>query len=66
MVVLKVFTNDLTMWLTVSALIGYAFIYTSFLKRANDLIGAGRINILVEFADGEQERAAEFVGIFHI
>lgn len=34
MVVLKVFTNDLTMWLTVSALIGYAFIYTSFLKRA--------------------------------
>ncbi len=34
MVVLKVFTNDLTMWLTVAALIGYAFIYTGFLKRA--------------------------------
>lgn len=34
MVVLKIFTNDLTMWLTVAALIGYAFIYTGFLKRA--------------------------------
>ncbi len=34
MLVLKIFTNDLTMWLTFSALIGYAFIYTSFLKRA--------------------------------
>jgi protoheme IX farnesyltransferase len=34
MLVLKVFTNDLTMWLTFAALIGYAFIYTSFLKRA--------------------------------
>ena len=34
MAVLKMFTNDLTMWLTFAALIGYAFIYTSFLKRA--------------------------------
>ncbi len=34
MIVLKVFTNNLTMWLTCAALIGYAFIYTSFLKRA--------------------------------
>lgn len=34
MLVLKIFTNDLTMWLTFAALIGYAFIYTSFLKRA--------------------------------
>src|SRR6478735_5143238 len=34
MAVLKIFTNDLTMWLTFAALIGYAFIYTSFLKRA--------------------------------
>ncbi len=34
MLVLKVFTNDLTMWLTFSALIGYAFVYTRFLKRA--------------------------------
>ncbi len=34
MLVLKVFANDLTMWLTFSALIGYAFVYTRFLKRA--------------------------------
>lgn len=34
MIILKVFTNSLTMWLTCAALIGYAFIYTSFLKRA--------------------------------
>lgn len=34
MLVLKIFTNDLAMWLTFAALIGYAFIYTSFLKRA--------------------------------
>ena len=34
MLVLKIFTNDLTMWLTFAALIGYAFIYTRFLKRA--------------------------------
>ncbi|HQQ74254.1 MAG TPA: heme o synthase [Pseudomonadales bacterium] len=34
MAILKIFTNDLTMWLTFAALIGYAFIYTSFLKRA--------------------------------
>lgn len=34
MLVLKLFTNDLTMWLTFAALIGYAFVYTSFLKRA--------------------------------
>lgn len=34
MLVLKIFTNDLTMWLTFAALIGYAFVYTSFLKRA--------------------------------
>lgn len=34
MLVLRVFTNELTMWLTFAALIGYAFIYTSFLKRA--------------------------------
>ncbi len=34
MLVLKIFTNDLTMWLTFGALIGYAGIYTGFLKRA--------------------------------
>lgn len=34
MIVLRIFTNSLTMWLTFAALIGYAFIYTSFLKRA--------------------------------
>jgi protoheme IX farnesyltransferase len=34
MAVLAVFTNQLTMWLTFAALIGYAFVYTSFLKRA--------------------------------
>ncbi len=34
MAVLKIFTNDLTMWLTFAALIGYAFVYTRFLKRA--------------------------------
>jgi protoheme IX farnesyltransferase len=31
---LWVFTNPLTMWLTLAALVGYAFIYTGFLKRA--------------------------------
>ena len=34
MLVLKIFTNNLTMWLTFAALIGYAFVYTRFLKRA--------------------------------
>ncbi|MCC7517285.1 MAG: protoheme IX farnesyltransferase [Pseudomonadales bacterium] len=34
MAILKVFTNDLTMWLTFAALIGYAFVYTRYLKRA--------------------------------
>ncbi|WLD58155.1 heme o synthase [Salinispirillum sp. LH 10-3-1] len=33
-VLLVVFTNVLTMWLTLAALVGYAFIYTGFLKRA--------------------------------
>jgi protoheme IX farnesyltransferase len=55
MVMLKVFTNDLTMWLTFSALIGYAFIYTSFLKRAtpqNIVIGglAGAVPPLLGWA----------------
>ena len=31
---LWIFTNPLTMWLTLAALVGYAFIYTGFLKRA--------------------------------
>ena len=34
MLVLNVFTNALAMWLTFGALIGYAFVYTRFLKRA--------------------------------
>ena len=33
-VVLVLFTNLLTAWLTLASLIGYAFIYTMFLKRA--------------------------------
>ncbi|MFC3851562.1 heme o synthase [Salinispirillum marinum] len=33
-VILALFTNYLTMWLTLAALVGYAFIYTGFLKRA--------------------------------
>ena len=28
------FTNALTIWLTLASLVGYAFIYTMFLKRA--------------------------------
>ena len=34
MAVLIVFTNLLTAWLTLASLIGYAFVYTMFLKRA--------------------------------
>jgi len=34
MVVLLTFVNALTAWLTLASLIGYAFIYTMFLKRA--------------------------------
>lgn len=34
MAVLIIFTNLLTAWLTLASLIGYAFIYTMFLKRA--------------------------------
>ena len=34
MVVLLIFTNSLTAWLTLASLVGYAFIYTMFLKRA--------------------------------
>jgi protoheme IX farnesyltransferase len=34
MVILYVFINPLTAWLTLASLIGYAFIYTMFLKRA--------------------------------
>jgi len=33
-VVLVIFTNILTAWLTLASLIGYAFIYTMYLKRA--------------------------------
>ena len=34
MVILLIFTNVLTAWLTLASLVGYAFIYTMFLKRA--------------------------------
>jgi protoheme IX farnesyltransferase len=34
MAVLLVFTNVLTAWLTLASLVGYAFVYTMFLKRA--------------------------------
>ncbi len=34
MVILLVYTNILTAWLTLASLVGYAFIYTMFLKRA--------------------------------
>ena len=34
MLVLLVFINQLTAWLTLASLIGYAFVYTMFLKRA--------------------------------
>lgn len=34
MLVLMVFVNSLTAWLTLASLIGYAFIYTLYLKRA--------------------------------
>ena len=34
MAVLIIFTNLLTAWLTLASLVGYAFIYTMFLKRA--------------------------------
>ncbi len=34
MAILLVFTNVLTAWLTLASLVGYAFIYTMFLKRA--------------------------------
>lgn len=34
MVVLLVFTNPLTAWLTLASLLGYAVVYTGFLKRA--------------------------------
>lgn len=34
MTVLMVFINPLTAWLTLASLVGYAFIYTMFLKRA--------------------------------
>ena len=33
-VILVIFTNVLTAWLTLASLIGYAFIYTMYLKRA--------------------------------
>ena len=42
MAILLVFTNVLTAWLTLASLVGYAFIYTMFLKRAtpqNNVIG---------------------------
>ena len=32
--ILHMFTNALTIWLTLASLVGYAFIYTMFLKRA--------------------------------
>ena len=32
--ILHIFTNALTIWLTLASLVGYAFIYTMFLKRA--------------------------------
>ena len=32
--ILHIFTNELTIWLTLASLVGYAFIYTMFLKRA--------------------------------
>ena len=35
MAILLVFTNVLTAWLTLASLVGYAFIYTMFLKRAS-------------------------------
>ena len=44
-VVLVLFTNVLTAWLTLASLIGYAFIYTMYLKRAtpqNIVIGGWR------------------------
>jgi len=34
MAILLIFTNVLTAWLTLASLVGYAFIYTMFLKRA--------------------------------
>jgi protoheme IX farnesyltransferase len=34
MAFLLIFTNVLTAWLTLAALVGYAFVYTMFLKRA--------------------------------
>lgn len=34
MAILLIFTNVLTTWLTLASLVGYAFIYTMFLKRA--------------------------------
>lgn len=34
MIILLVYTNVLTAWLTLASLVGYAFIYTMFLKRA--------------------------------
>jgi protoheme IX farnesyltransferase len=34
MTILLIFTNVLTAWLTLASLVGYAFIYTMFLKRA--------------------------------
>jgi protoheme IX farnesyltransferase len=34
MAVLLIFTNVLTAWLTLASLVGYAFVYTMFLKRA--------------------------------
>ena len=34
MAILLVFTNVLTAWLTLASLVGYAFVYTMFLKRA--------------------------------
>jgi len=33
-VVLALFVNMLTAWLTLASLVGYAFIYTMYLKRA--------------------------------
>ena len=42
MAILLIFTNVLTAWLTLASLVGYAFIYTMFLKRAtpqNTVIG---------------------------
>lgn len=33
MALLRIFTNELTLWLTFAALMGYAFFYTVFLKR---------------------------------